>query len=47
MVLKGEFPTSFIVDDDFDNKPLEEGFEENEERLEGEGLDSFDEFSED
>ena len=47
MVLKSEFPVSFTVDDNFDNKQLEEDFEEREEGLESEGIDTFDEFSED
>lgn len=47
MILKSEFPASFTVDDNFDNKQPEEEFEENEEELEGEGIDPFDEFSED
>jgi hypothetical protein len=47
MILKSEFPVSFTIDDGFDNKQLEEEFEEDEEGLEGEGLDTFDEFGED
>ena len=47
MILKSELRVSFTIDDGFDNKQLEEDFEENEEGLEGEGFDTFDEFSED
>jgi len=47
MILKSELPVSFTIDDNFDNKQPEEEFEENEEGLKGEGLDTFDEFSED
>ncbi len=47
MILEGEFSISFTVDDSFDDKQLEEEFEENEEGLENEGLDAYDEFSED
>ncbi len=47
MILEGEFSTSFTADDSFDEKQLEESFEENEEGLEGEEPDTYDEFSED
>lgn len=47
MILKSEFPASFTVDDSFGDKQPEEEFEENEEGLENEGLDAYDEFSED
>ena len=47
MILESEFPASFTVDDSFNDKQLEEEFEENEEGLEDEGFDAYDEFSED
>ena len=47
MILKSELPVSFTIDDGFDNRQLEEELEENEEGLKSEGLDTFDEFSED
>lgn len=47
MILESEFPASFTVDDSFDDKQPEEDFEEKKEGLEDEGLDAYDEFSED
>ena len=45
MNLEGEIPASFFVDDSFDDRELEAEF--GEEKAEREGLDPYDEFSED